>query len=162
MWAIRTVPWARFWERKSPGNSGITACRTTLTWWNAKEPADKSFGAFIPKGLTLKLTGDSNDYLGKGLSGGKIIVRTPENSPLKADENVIIGNVPSTAPPTEKPISTAWPASGSASATPASGRSGRRGRARLRIYDRRPGGHPGQDGEELRGRHERRYRLCAG
>ncbi len=53
----------------------------------------QSFGAFIPKGLTLKLTGDSNDYLGKGLSGGKIIVRTPENSPLKADENVIIGNV---------------------------------------------------------------------
>lgn len=53
----------------------------------------QSFGAFIPKGLTLRLTGDSNDYLGKGLSGGKIIVKTPENSPLKADENVIVGNV---------------------------------------------------------------------
>ena len=53
----------------------------------------QSFGAFIPKGLTLRLTGDSNDYLGKGLSGGKIIVKTPENSPLKAEENVIVGNV---------------------------------------------------------------------
>ena len=53
----------------------------------------QSFGAFIPKGLTLELTGDSNDYLGKGLSGGKIIVKTPEDVSYKADENIIIGNV---------------------------------------------------------------------
>ena len=53
----------------------------------------QSFGAFIPKGLTLELTGDSNDYLGKGLSGGKIIVKVPEEATFKADENIIIGNV---------------------------------------------------------------------
>ena len=55
--------------------------------------AGQSFGAFIPRGLTLKLYGDSNDYIGKGLSGGKIIVRPAEDSKLKAEENVIIGNV---------------------------------------------------------------------
>ncbi len=53
----------------------------------------QSFGAFIPKGLTLRLTGDANDYLGKGLSGGKIVVRPPENAGYKAEENIIIGNV---------------------------------------------------------------------
>lgn len=53
----------------------------------------QSFGAFIPKGVTLKLSGDSNDYLGKGLSGGKIIVKTPEEASFVASDNIIIGNV---------------------------------------------------------------------
>ena len=53
----------------------------------------QSFGAFIPKGLTLELVGDSNDYLGKGLSGGKIVVYPPKGSNFKAEENIIIGNV---------------------------------------------------------------------
>ena len=53
----------------------------------------QSFGAFIPKGLTLELEGDSNDYLGKGLSGGKIVVYPPRGSKFKAEENIIIGNV---------------------------------------------------------------------
>ena len=53
----------------------------------------QSFGAFIPKGLTLELKGDSNDYFGKGLSGGKLIVYPPENSNFKAEENIIVGNV---------------------------------------------------------------------
>ena len=53
----------------------------------------QSFGAFIPKGLTLELEGDSNDYFGKGLSGGKLIVYPPKNSKFQADENIIIGNV---------------------------------------------------------------------
>ncbi len=53
----------------------------------------QSFGAFIPKGLTLELSGDCNDYLGKGLSGGKIIVYPPKGTKFKADENIIIGNV---------------------------------------------------------------------
>jgi glutamate synthase domain-containing protein 2/glutamate synthase domain-containing protein 1/glutamate synthase domain-containing protein 3 len=55
--------------------------------------AGQSFGAFIPRGLTLELEGDANDYLGKGLSGGKIIVYPPKESTFKAEENVIIGNV---------------------------------------------------------------------
>lgn len=53
----------------------------------------QSFGAFIPKGLTLRLVGDSNDYLGKGLSGGKIVVTPPKGVKFKEDENIIIGNV---------------------------------------------------------------------
>ena len=53
----------------------------------------QSFGAFIPRGLTLDLVGDSNDYMGKGLSGGKIIVRAPEDAGYNPEENIIIGNV---------------------------------------------------------------------
>lgn len=60
---------------------------------NATGGGGQSFGAFIPKGLTLRLSGDANDYLGKGLSGGKIIVRPPKNAGYKAEENIIIGNV---------------------------------------------------------------------
>ena len=53
----------------------------------------QSFGAFIPKGLTLELSGDSNDYFGKGLSGGKLVVYPPKDSKFKAEENIIVGNV---------------------------------------------------------------------
>jgi glutamate synthase domain-containing protein 3 len=55
--------------------------------------AGQSFGAFIPRGLTLTLEGDANDYVGKGLSGGRIIVYPPRSSTFIAEENVIIGNV---------------------------------------------------------------------
>ena len=58
-----------------------------------KGAGGQSFGAFIPKGLTLELTGDSNDYFGKGLSGGKLIVYPPKGVRFKQDENIIIGNV---------------------------------------------------------------------
>ena len=53
----------------------------------------QSFGAFIPNGLTLELVGDSNDYFGKGLSGGKLIVYPPKGIRFKAEENIIVGNV---------------------------------------------------------------------
>jgi glutamate synthase (NADPH) large chain len=55
--------------------------------------AGQSFGAFLPRGMTLTLEGDANDYVGKGLSGGKIIVYPPKTSPFVPEENVIIGNV---------------------------------------------------------------------
>ena len=55
--------------------------------------AGQSFGAFIPKGMTLILEGDSNDYVGKGLSGGKIIVFPPAGSTFVPEENILIGNV---------------------------------------------------------------------
>jgi glutamate synthase (NADPH/NADH) large chain len=55
--------------------------------------AGQSFGAFIPRGLKLNLIGDSNDYVGKGLSGGTIIVRPDETSGFTAEENIIAGNV---------------------------------------------------------------------
>ncbi|MHC4291438.1 MAG: glutamate synthase large subunit, partial [Planctomycetota bacterium] len=54
--------------------------------------AGQSFGAFLIKGVTMKLIGDSNDYLGKGLSGGRIIVETSPGSPFLAHENIIVGN----------------------------------------------------------------------
>jgi len=60
---------------------------------NCTGAGGQSFGAFIPSGLTLNLVGDSNDYFGKGLSGGKLIVREPENAGYNAEENIIIGNV---------------------------------------------------------------------
>ncbi len=53
----------------------------------------QSFGAFIPKGLTLELEGESNDYFGKGLSGGKLILYPPRGSGFEASENIIVGNV---------------------------------------------------------------------
>jgi glutamate synthase (ferredoxin) len=52
-----------------------------------------SFGAFVPKGVTLTLEGDANDYLGKGLSGGKIIVYPPRHSTFVPEENILVGNV---------------------------------------------------------------------
>ena len=55
--------------------------------------AGQSFGAFVPKFMTLILEGDSNDYIGKGLSGGKIIVYPPKGSTFKPEENIIVGNV---------------------------------------------------------------------
>jgi glutamate synthase (ferredoxin) len=55
--------------------------------------AGQSFGAFVPKGVTLELEGDANDYLGKGLSGGKIILYPPVASTFVAEENIIVGNV---------------------------------------------------------------------
>jgi len=55
--------------------------------------AGQSFGAFLPSGITLDLIGDSNDYLGKGLSGGEIVVRPHPESPFASEENVIAGNV---------------------------------------------------------------------
>lgn len=55
--------------------------------------AGQSLGAFIPSGLTLRLFGDSNDYVGKGISGGRVVVRPDESSTFKSHENVIAGNV---------------------------------------------------------------------
>ena len=60
---------------------------------NLTGSAGQSLGAFCPSGMTFTVTGDTNDYLGKGLSGAKIIVRPPEDSPFVAHENIIAGNV---------------------------------------------------------------------
>jgi len=54
--------------------------------------AGQSFGAFLVRGVTLRLIGQSNDYVGKGLSGGRITVQTPQKSPFMASENIIVGN----------------------------------------------------------------------
>lgn len=60
---------------------------------NIKGSAGQSFGAFLAPGVTLELEGDSNDYVGKGLSGGRLIVYPPRSAVFKAEENILIGNV---------------------------------------------------------------------
>jgi glutamate synthase (ferredoxin) len=75
---------------KKHGPNGLPE-DTVLLKFNGS--AGQSFGAFAPKGMTLELEGDANDYFGKGLSGGKLIVYPPKTSTFKPEENIIIGNV---------------------------------------------------------------------
>ncbi len=72
------------------GAAGLPESTIQLTF---EGTAGQSFGAFVPKGITLTLEGDANDYIGKGLSGGKIIVYPPAQSTFVPEENIIIGNV---------------------------------------------------------------------
>ena len=75
---------------KKYGPAGLPEDTIELTF---KGSAGQSFGAFVPHGMTLTLEGDANDYLGKGLSGGRIIVYPPEGSTFVPEENIIVGNV---------------------------------------------------------------------
>ncbi len=72
------------------GGAGLPEGTIDLTFSGS---AGQSFGAFLPRGVTMRLLGDSNDYLGKGLSGGRIIVRPPDESPFAAEDNIVAGNV---------------------------------------------------------------------
>jgi glutamate synthase (NADPH/NADH) large chain len=82
----------------------ILGAEVTRAWGGAGLPDDtirvdlrgsagQSFGAFVPHGITLRLEGDANDYLGKGLSGGRIVVHPDREAPFPAEENIIAGNV---------------------------------------------------------------------
>lgn len=71
------------------GEAGLPKNTINCTFYGT---AGQSFGAFLVKGVTFRLVGDANDYIGKGLSGGKIIVVPPEGSTFKPEENIIIGN----------------------------------------------------------------------
>jgi len=82
----------------------ITGSAITRRWGAAGLPDDtvkvrfkgsagQSFGAFLPRGMTFTLEGDANDYVGKGLSGGKLVIYPPAGSTFVAEENIIIGNV---------------------------------------------------------------------
>ncbi len=75
---------------KRHGAAGLADDTISLTFTGS---AGQSFGAFVPKGVTMRLVGDANDYLAKGLSGGRVIVRPPESSPFAAEEQIIAGNV---------------------------------------------------------------------
>ena len=72
------------------GGSGLPADTIDITFHGS---AGQSFGAFVPSGLTLRLYGDSNDYVGKGLSGGRVIIRSDEKAKFLSSSNVIAGNV---------------------------------------------------------------------
>jgi glutamate synthase (ferredoxin) len=72
------------------GRNGLPDDTISLKFFGS---AGQSFGAFVPRGMTLRLEGDANDYLGKGLSGGKIVVIPPREATFRPEENIIIGNV---------------------------------------------------------------------
>ena len=72
------------------GAAGLPDDTISLTFFGS---AGQSFGAFVPHGVTMRLYGDANDYFGKGLSGGRLIVRPPLDSPFVAEEQIIAGNV---------------------------------------------------------------------
>ncbi len=72
------------------GGKGLPDDTISLTF---RGSAGQSFGAFLPRGVTMRLFGDANDYFGKGLSGGRLVVRPPEGSPFAAEEQIIAGNV---------------------------------------------------------------------
>nr|MCR5487901.1 glutamate synthase large subunit [Lachnospiraceae bacterium] len=72
---------------------GMEALKEDAYVIEARGGGGQSFGAFLPKGVTIRLTGDANDGFGKGLSGGKLVVMPPKESRFAASENIIIGNV---------------------------------------------------------------------
>ena len=125
--------------------------------------AGQSFGAFLPRGITLRLVGDANDYLGKGLSGGRLSVR-PAPTALagggaerhRRQRPALRGNGRRGVRPRTR---------GGAVRGPQLRRHGGRGgsrRPRLRVHDRRPGRRPRSGGAQLRGRHVRRDGVRAG
>ena len=130
---------------------------------NCQGAGGQSFGAFIPKGLTLKLTGDTNDYFGKGLSGGKLIVKVSPKAAYKAEENIIAGNVALYGATSGEAY-----INGVAGERFAVRNSGAKavvegvGEHGCEYYDRRPCGRSREDREKLCRRYERRDRLCAG
>lgn len=74
-------------------NYGFNKLKEDSIILNCTGSGGQSIGAFLPKGITINVEGDCNDYLGKGLSGGKIVVKNPKDCSIKSEENIIIGNV---------------------------------------------------------------------
>ena len=123
--------------------------------------AGQSFGAFLARGVSLELSGDANDYVGKGLSGGRVVVRQPKGCQRDPLENIIVGNTVLYGA-----IGGEAYFEGVAGERFAVRNSGavcrRRGHRRpwLRIHDRRRRGRAGRHRPQLRGRHVGRRRLC--
>jgi glutamate synthase (NADPH/NADH) large chain len=143
---------------RSRGATARRACPTAPVTAPARQ-AGQSFGAFLPRGVTLALEGEANDYVGKGLSGGRIVVRPP----------AACASCPRTHRSSATRCCTARPAA-SCSRGPAGERFAVRNsrrdavvegvrRPRLRVHDRRRGGGAGPDRAQLRRRHERRRGL---
>ena len=146
---------------RSRAATARTACPTTRSSCTSRARPGQSFGAFIPRGMTLILEGDANDYVGKGLSGGKIIVYPPTGSTFVPEENVIVGNVALYGAHGRRGLHSRHGRRALLRAQQRRQRGGRGGRrSRLRIHDRRPGGRARADRPELRRRHVGRHRLC--
>ena len=112
--------------RAHAASGAARACPTTPSRPPARARPGQSFGAFVPRGITLRLEGDANDYIGKGLSGGKRRRATPTATrSFVAEDNIIAGNVALYGATAARRTSAAWSASASACATPAPPRSSR-------------------------------------
>ena len=114
--ATSTAPSARCSVTRSPryGRAGLPQDTIDINFTGS---AGQSFGAFVPSGITMRLIGDANDYVGKGLSGGRIIVHPPRDARSAPRRTSIAGNVISTVPPAERPSCAAASASVSVCAT---------------------------------------------
>ena len=136
---------------------------TTPSTSNSSAAPARASAAGWPRGVTLEVEGDANDYVGKGLSGGRIVIYPPAASQFKAEENILIGNVVLYGATSGECYSAAWPRSGSACAT-----------AARRAVIEGVGDHGceymtggrvvilGATGRNFRRRHERRHRLRLG
>ena len=125
--------------------------------------AGQSFGAFLAKGVTLELEGDANDYVGKGLSGGRVVIYPPRSATFVAGgEHHRRQRVPVRRHQRHGVLP--WPCRRAVRRPQQRRPRGDRGRRRpcLRVHDRRPRGRAGPHGPQLRGRHERRRRLRVG
>ena len=122
--------------------------------------AGQSFGAFLARGVTFELQGATNDYVGKGLSGGRIVVYPDPACPAQPEENIVIGNTVHVRRDRRRIV---LPRRGGRALLRAQLRrdGGRRGhrRPRLRVHDRRHRGRAGPHRPQLRRRDERRHRL---
>ena len=154
------------WAACSPARSRAGAAPAGLAEGSVeillRGSAGQSFGAWLANGVSLVLEGDANDYVGKGLSGGSLVVRPPEAAGFAAEENVIVGNVVLYGATSGRAFFRGL--AGERFAVRNSGavsRGGGRGRPRLRVHDRRAGRGARRHGPQLRGRHERRDRLRA-
>ncbi len=124
--------------------------------------AGQSFGAFLAHGVTLRLEGDANDYFGKGLSGGKLIVVPPQGSTFVSEENIIIGNTVLYGATGRRSLHSRRSGRAVCRAQQRRDRGGRRyGRSLRGIHDRRADHRARQSRAQFRGGHERRHRLCA-
>ncbi len=91
--AMCIAPWAPCWAAEIARRYGSAGLPDETIHFKFYGSAGQSFGAFVPNGVTLELEGDSNDYLGKGLSGGRIIAYPPKTSSFLPEESILVGNV---------------------------------------------------------------------
>ena len=144
---------------KKYGGEGLPDGTIDITFTGS---AGQSFGAFLPRGITLRLEGDANDYVGKGLSGGRIVVRPDRAATFNSNEQIIAGNTIAYGA-TSGEIFLRGGVGERFCVRNSGAMAGHRGRGRprLRVHDRRPRRRPRQDRAQLRGRHVRRHRLGA-
>ena len=158
--ATSTAPSAGSCPERSRAATACMGCPEGTIEITFSGSAGQSFGAWLAPGVTFSLRGETNDYTGKGLSGGIVSVRPPETALFRAEENMIVGNTVLYGATAGRAFFRGL--AGERFAVRNSGalrrRRGRR-RSRLRVHDRRPGGRARAHGTELRRRHERRHRL---